>query len=215
MNRPLRVTILVVSMAAAGLCGAALRQPGNPGPSAPPSKAEKQTFMELLQRRGGPAPQHELLAPLVGDFDCEISLWTRPGAAPILAKATATGSWILGKRFVQISNTPAAGEALKIESMQVFGFDRRSSRFFCWAVDSTDTYSLLSRGTRDKETGTLTLMGTDEVPGKAPESFKQVIRPDGNDKYTSEVWVQAQGVPGADVDGWFKTVQLVYTRKAK
>ena len=150
---------------------------------------------------------------MVGDFDCEISLWPRPGAEPVLAKATAVGSWILGKRFVQVANTPAPGEELAIESLQVFGFDKRSSRFFCWAIDSTDTYSLLSRGTRDKDSGALTLLGTNEVPGKPVESFKQVIRPIDKDSYASEVWVQAMGMPGADVDGWFKAVQLKYTRR--
>ncbi len=221
-SRAWKFSGIAVLVAGAGLGGAALSQPqSQPQPGKPPAgiprpaTMDKKTFIEIIDKAGSPAPQHQLLTALVGEFDCVISLWPIPGSPAITAKATATGRWIMGKRFVEISTSPAAGEELALESMQVLGFDKRSERFFCWSIDSTDTYSLLSRGTCDEQSSTFVFIGDDEVPGRARQSFKQVIHVDSKQTYTSQVWLQTKDAKGADVDGWVKTVEISFTRRGK
>ncbi|MCK6477978.1 MAG: DUF1579 domain-containing protein [Phycisphaerales bacterium] len=179
-----------------------------------PGTIDKRAFLERIQKAGAPGPQHETLSPLVGEFDCTMTLWPGQGMPAVTASARASGSWIMDGRFVQVMNRPAPGEELAIESMQVIGFDRRAAKYFCWSVDSTDTYGLLAKGRMDAGSATVEMTGTSDVPGRAPEAFKQVIRIESQDRYVTQVWLLARGAAGADADGWIKTVEFAYTRRA-
>lgn len=216
MNRVLQAAVFVSCMALAAFGGAAINQPQSPAKPAPPAAPggiDKKAFMAAIDRAGGPAPEHAFLEPMVGEFDCEVSMWPRPGAEPIKAKATSRGAWILGKRFVQLENTAPADEDLKVDTMQILGYDKRTARYFNWGIDSTNTYCLLARGMRDASDGTFTLLGRDEVPGRKHTSFKQVIRVQDENHFSVEVLVQAPNAAGSDVEGWFQTVKIEYTRK--
>jgi hypothetical protein len=218
MNRVVQSVIFVscMGLAAVGgaaVGGAAMNQPKEGTQPAETGRIDKKAFMAAIDRAGGPAPEHAFLEPMVGEFDCQISMWPRPGAEALTAKATSTGTWIMGKRFVQLENTPAEGEELKISTMQMLGYDKRTSRYFNWGIDSTNTYCLLARGTRNEGDGTFTLLGRDEVPGRKHTSFKQIFKVESNDAFTVEVHIQAPGSAGADVEGWFRTIEIKYARK--
>jgi hypothetical protein len=213
MNRFVHSAIFVSCMALAAVGGAAINQPAEKTQPAETGRIDKKAFMAAIDRAGGPAPEHAFLEPMVGEFDCQISMWPRPGAEALTAKATSTGTWIMGKRFVQLENSPAEGEELKIDTMQILGYDKRTSRYFNWGIDSTNTYCLLARGTRNEGDGTFTLLGRDEVPGRKHTSFKQVIKVESNDAFAVEVHIQAPGAAGADIEGWFRTIEIKYARK--
>lgn len=195
---------------AAGFIAAALAaQPAQEKGKAP----SKKDIAAMLEKRGGPVEQHKALEPLVGEFDAEFRMNAGPGAPPMTAAGTASAKWILGKRFVQVSTAPAQGEDLKIESQATFGYDKRTSKYFWWGIDSTDTYSVWAEGTYDDKTKTFTLLGTNEEPGVGKLPFKTVIQIKDEKTNTVQIWFQMKGAPGADAEGWFMVVENVYTRK--
>lgn len=204
------------------LCTIATAQPPAAPPSPPPAPPaaqipaappmDKKTIAAMMEQRGGPAEEHKLLEPLVGEFNVEIRMSMMPGQPPLIARALGRARWIFGDRFIQAETRPADDEELKISSLSTFGFDKRSKKFFWIGIDSSDTYSVFSEGDYDKDTKTFTLLGENEEPGLGKVPFKTVIQIVNDDERLFQVWFLFNGAPGTDADGWFKVMEAAYAR---
>lgn len=189
----------------------------DPPEDRPEYAIDKATLRALIDRAGSPVEEHRALSPLVGAFDCLTTLRSGPGAAPIVTRSVASSGWMMDGRFVRLIGTPVAGEELPIESMHVLGFDRRAGVYFCWSIDSTDTYGLIARGTVDETDGAIVLHGTSESTGGAAEPFRQTIVMESPDRFTVRVWLRNAEATllnrSSAEHGWYMAVESVYTRQ--
>lgn len=146
-----------------------------PAGDAPGVKApgmDKKAIASMMAMRGQPSDAHKVLDAMVGDFDMNVSLMMGPGMPPLSIASSSKASWVLGKRFVEIRNAPAPGEELKMESISYLGYDQRTSKYFWWGVDNTDTYCVYAEGDYDAGTKTLTLWGHNTEPGMGEVKFR-------------------------------------------
>ncbi len=203
---------VVVGALLVGL-GRTLASPSAAESPQPAGRLDKKALIDMIRHAGGPVVEHKLLEPMIGTFDCEVRLTPAPGTPPIVARCESSARWILDNRFIELTGHPQQGEELPLESMQIFGYDKRSRQFFCWAIDSTDTYGLLCEGDYDSDSKTLTLLGEAQDAGLVRQRIKQVIHFDTADQQTSQVWIHVGNAPGADADGWFRSVEIIAKRK--
>ncbi|MCC6427816.1 MAG: DUF1579 family protein [Phycisphaerales bacterium] len=185
--------------------------PASSASTPPENTIGKKELAEILERSGAPGIEHRLLEPLVGKFECEMRLFVGGDPAGIVSRGVCTGRWIMGKRFVELSMLPAADEELKIESMQVLGFDTRSREHFCWGVDSTANHTAHARGSYDIVKRTFTLEGKNEESGQSAQAFRQVFRIDDDARITSQVWVKSD-LAGSE-GGWLKIAETEMVRR--
>lgn len=209
----MRSAVLLFAVCAVATAQPPAAPPGPPPPQVPAMPPmDRKSIAAMMEKHGGPAEEHKLLEPLVGDFNVEFRMSMMPGQPPLIARAKGTAKWILGGRFVQAETGPAEGEELKMASQSTFGFDKRSKKFFWIAIDSSDTYSVFAEGDYDKDSRTFTLLGENEEPGMGKVPFKTIIRLVSDDERLFQVWFQFKGAPGADAEGWFKVMEASYTR---
>lgn len=154
----------------------------------PDENAIKRQMMAALEQKGQPAPEHQRLEALVGDFDLSIAMMMGPGVPPVTARSSAHGRWVLGGRFVQITSDAAEGELFSVSSISYVGFDKRKSKYFWWGIDSTDTYSVFAEGDYDEGTRSLVLYGTNIEPELGGQTrFKTTFVLEAPDAHTMSV----------------------------
>jgi hypothetical protein len=182
------------------------------GVGAGDKKGEKLTpeqIMELVEKLGKPGPDHKLLEPLVGEFSCEVKVYTAPGKPPLESKATAARKWILGGRFL---SERYEGEAFgkPFTGMGWIGFDNVKKKFTVAWVDSMSTSIMNSLGVYDRDARTFTYIGEENSPfygGKV--KTRDTVRLVDNDTHVLEMYRQPVG--GQE----FKTLEITCKRKAK
>jgi hypothetical protein len=159
------------------------------------------------QQLAAPGPEHRQLSALAGDWDQEVKFWMAPGQPPMTIKGKCHNRMILGGRFL-VSETKAEG-AFPVETMSIFGFDRRHKKFVTVGLDTMGTYYVTGAGPYSDARRAIVMSGEDQEVGHVQE-YDFVLRIESADKYTVEVIfkdaVHTQG------KGEFKVVEIVHTR---
>jgi hypothetical protein len=114
-------------------------------------------YIKLAQ----PGPEHDILADLEGKWDIEIKMWTNPGANPLIMSAVAENKMILGGRFMQ-STSVGNYMGHTMESISIFGFDRRSDKFTIVGFDNQGTYWVTATGSWKEKDKVFSLYGEDD-----------------------------------------------------
>lgn len=122
---------------------------------------EQQKQMELM----GPGPEHATLAALAGTW--EESVTFNMGGPTIKSTGRAVNTMVLGGRFLKTESRnadPASG--LNIESLSLFGFDRRTGEYTVVGFDTMGTYYVTGRGKREAGAQQVAMQGeVDETIG--------------------------------------------------
>lgn len=144
-------------------------------------------IMQEHMRLGQPGPEHDRIASLAGTWDMEITMWPEPGAAPVqLPPAVVESEMILGGRFLQ-QHGRSEVDGMVIETMSLFGFDRRNDLYNLIALDTSGTYWVTASGQAVDES-TIVLSGSDWdgiVGGEQIYDF--VLRWEGPDTLVTEI----------------------------
>jgi hypothetical protein len=113
-------------------------------------------YIKLAQ----PGPEHDILAELEGKWNIEIKMWTNPGVEPLIMSAVAENKMILGGRFMQsVSLGDYMGHTM--ESISIFGYDRRSDKFTVVGFDNQGTYWVTASGNWKEQDKVISLYGED------------------------------------------------------
>jgi hypothetical protein len=112
-----------------------------------PTPEQIKAMAEKLQA----GPEHRVLAALEGNWSLDIT-YNVGAPQPLRSKGTATNRMILGGRFLvseAVSENPAGPAAgdQQIESMGIYGFDRRTSEYTTIGLDTMGTYWVAAAGT--------------------------------------------------------------------
>ncbi len=72
----------------------------------PEMQAEMAAWMKLAQ----PGDHHKHLAPFVGSWKGEVTMWMGPDQAPMIEESEADVRWLMGGRFLQWQQTGSFGD---------------------------------------------------------------------------------------------------------
>lgn len=140
-----------------------------------------------------PSPEHRELGALAGRWNLEVT-YNAGNGKTMTATGTAENRMVLGGRFLiseSTSSVPAGAPAgmTAIDSMRIYGFDRRTRTFTIVELDSLGTYWVTAAGTK-KDANTIVMSGeTLDDHGGAPEmrQYDMVLRVIDRDTYAAEV----------------------------
>ena len=171
-----------------------------------PTEAQMRAMLEKTQ----PNARHQELAALAGRWTLEIT-YRMGGGQAITATGTTVNRMILGGRFLVSESSsappPGAPAGTAIETMRIYGYDRRINQFTIIELDSMGTYWVSATGEKKESTILMSGESLDDHGGK-PEmrKFDMVLRVVDPDTYVTEVIFKFQGRPD------LKLVEALYRR---
>lgn len=176
----------------------------------PSADQDPAAMMEAFMKYASPGPEHEALAPLVGDFDVKLKVFMAgPGGPAMESDATASARWVLGKRFVQ-QEASATLMGMPWDSITMTGYDRGKQQYVSSSANSMDTQMTILYGSRHRDSGDLVFYGPLDEPAISVfgRPIRNVIRFNDDGSYVVEVYDLHVGED-------YKVVEMHYTPKKK
>ena len=161
-------------------------------------------MMQAWQESMTPGPMHEMLASRVGEWTAEVKMWMDPSQPPTTSEATTVCEAMLGGRYFKSIHT---GDmmGMPFEGYEISGYDNVKKKFFNVWMDNMGTGIMMTEGTYDEASKTLTLTGQITEPMGTVMNVREVIKVADNDHSTFEMYV----VMG---DQEMKNMEINYTR---
>lgn len=169
-----------------------------------PDADQMAAFMEAVS----PDENHAVLEPLAGSWSHAVAFYPAPGAEAIQMTATSAAEMTMGGRYLV---TEIHGDFLgaPFEGREVMGYDKVKGQYFALFHDNMSTGPVVSWGSWDPTTKTMTMEGTlaDPMTGELEKKIRNTTRflDDGTIHY--ENWG-----PGPDGE-MYKTMEIHSTRQ--
>lgn len=169
-----------------------------------PAADEMAAMMEAV----APDENHVVLEQLAGSWSHEVQFYPAPGAEPMAMTATSTSEMTMGGRYLV---TEIDGDFLgtPFEGREVMGYDKVRGQYFALFHDNMSTGPMISWGSWDPATRTMSMEGTfaDPMTGNLEKKVRNTTRflDDGSVHY--ENWG-----PGPDGQ-MYKTMEIHSTRQ--
>ncbi len=165
-----------------------------------------QAAMEQMTKTGA---EHAALARAVGTWDVQSSMWMAPGAPPVVSKASATFSQILGGKWLRqdyqgdMMGQPYVGQS-------TIGYDTMTKQYVATWIDGFSTGMMVMAG--KSSDGGKTITWTSEMPfcpmTGGPIAMRYVEAWASADHMTFTMFQTPKG--GTES----KSMELVYSRRA-
>lgn len=190
-NMKLRLTLVVAVVAGSSLAPGARLARAQQGPVVPQ-----------------PTPEHELLKKDVGTWDAKVKSWNAPDAQPIETAAVEKNEMLPGGLWLLTRFDGAFGD-LKFFGVGQTGYDPESKKYIGTWIDNMNPYIMVTKGTYDAATKTMTATGEMREPGNPqPVPLKNVSR--YVDDNTRNFAMYATGADGKE----WKMLEITYKRRA-
>jgi hypothetical protein len=164
-------------------------------------------MMKKVEAASTPGPAHQVLEPLVGDWDAEVKMWMEPKAAPTVSKGSAKSTWALKGRFVR---QEFSGEFMgkPFHGISFTGYDNVRQKYRSVWLDDMSTTMVTSEGEADTDGKVISFGGNYAcaLTGEKNKATKQIYRVLSRDKHVFEMHDPTRGENS-------KTMEIVYTRK--
>ncbi|HUP00394.1 MAG TPA: DUF1579 domain-containing protein [Gemmatimonadota bacterium] len=169
--------------------------------------AEEQLMMEKWTEYATPGEEHAHLAQLEGAWNWTARFWMAPGDEPMESSGTSSSEMAFGGRYL-IEGYEGSAMGQPFEGHGMTGYDNRDEEYIAVWVDNHSTGVMISRGSYDPATRTLTMTGTyDDVVTGEEKTMRGVTTIVDDDTVRYEAYT-----PGPDgVE--FKSFELVSTRQ--
>lgn len=166
------------------------------------TEEENKKWMEYAT----PADMQKMMASWDGNWDEDIKMWMAPGAPEQTMKASCTNRMILGGRY-QESTHKGDFMGMPFEGIGTLGWDNAGKFFVNTWIDNFGTGMMISTGTWDEKTKTITLKGsmTDPMTGK-PVQIRETLRIVNDDTQIMEQFTMKDGQE-------FKNMEIKMTRR--
>jgi hypothetical protein len=150
---------------------------------------EMQKMMETYAKYATPGEHHQLLDPLVGNWEATTSWRMEPDAEPQTSQATSECMWILGGRYLQ-ENVTGEMDGNVFHGIGITGYDNFRGKYFSFWIDEMATSYMVSEGTVDETGKVFTMKGTydDIMTGQKGKEFRTVSRIIDNDTHLYEMY---------------------------
>jgi hypothetical protein len=169
-----------------------------------PTEADMAAMMEAVS----PDEHHAVLEQLVGSWNHAIKFYAAPGAPAADLTATSVAEMSMGGRYLV---TEFSGDFMgaPFEGREVMGYDKVKGKYFALWHDNMSTGPMISWGSWDPATKTMTMEGTgsDPMSGNPDLRIRNTTQllDDGSVHY--ENWG-----PGPDGES-FKSMEIHSTRQ--
>ena len=205
-------SILLLLAAATGLPSFA--QDATPAKPAD-AKPDDAQMMAMMMDLAKPGENHKIIEGLTGTWTYTTKFWESPdtNTPPMEYSGTSVTKPIMGGRYFQSDYTgrmqmPGAdGKMMDMEfhGMQIDGFDNVKKKFVSSWVDNMGTGIMLSEGTYDPATKTITYTSEEEpVPG-VKMKVRELVKLADKDHHTFEFYEDRGG-------NEVKTMEITSTR---
>jgi len=116
-------------------------------------------YMELAQ----PGTEHDWLAKYAGTWEQTYTMYASPESEPMVSVGKAEAEMILGNRFLQsVSRGNMMG--MDVESISLFGFDKRFKKYTLDGYDTMGTYGIHAEGVYDPNLKSIRFRGKNYEP---------------------------------------------------
>jgi len=166
--------------------------------------AANDEMMKAWQESMTPGPMHEMLASGVGEWKAEVTMWMDPNQPPSTSEATTVIESMLGGRYFKATHTGMM-MGMPFEGFEISGYDNVKKKFFNVWIDNMGTGMMVSEGTYDEATKTLTYTGQMTDPMGTDMNVREVIKKTDKDHSTFEMYVDMGGKE-------MKNMEIKYTR---
>ena len=193
----------------------AFAQDATPAKSAD-SKPDDAQMMAMMLDLAKPGENHKILEESVGSWTYTTKFWMSPdtNTPPMESSGTAVTKPIMGGRYFQSDHTgkmqmPGAdGKTMEMEfhGMEIAGFDNVKKKFVSSWVDNMGTGIMLSEGTYDPATKTITYTSEEEPMPGVKMKVRELVKLTDKDHQTFEFYEDRGGTE-------VKTMEITSTRE--
>ena len=165
--------------------------------------------MKEMMALAQPGPEHKMFENMVGTWEQTVKFWMKPGAEPSEMKGKSVNKMILGGRFLQSDVTGGEGE-MKMEGLNIMGYDRRHKKFTTVGFDTWGTYYVTAAGPYYEESKSIVMYGEDEEPTAGiTQKYDIIVRFVDDDTYVTEIVFKDERTPDQSE---FKMVEVTNKR---
>lgn len=174
----------------------------------PAMSAEEKAMMEKWHAFMTPGEPHKVLAAKVGTWTAKVSMWQAPGAPPSTSEGMSTMEMILDGRYLKDTFT-GSYNGMPFQGSGLTAYDNIKKKYVSTWIDNMGTGIMVSEGTYDPATKTL------NSTGESPDLMTWKYNPaKGVERYLGpDHWAMEMHSPTPDGKGWFKMMEIDYTRK--
>jgi len=177
----------------------------------PPSEAEMMAMMTELAK---PGENHKLLATGVGTWTYVSKWWMDPSAAPSESTGVAVTREVMGGRYfisehtgkMQMSGPDGKMTEMEFKGMSTEGYDNAKKKFVSSWIDNMGTGIILSEGSYDEATKSLTYRAEYEMMPGTKTKIREVIKIADRNHRSMEFFEDRGGTE-------VKTMEITYSRK--
>lgn len=177
-----------------------------------PSDAEMMAMMTELAKIG---ENHKLLAQGVGTWTYTLKWWMDPSAPPSESSGTTVTKELMGGRYfisehtgkMQMPGPDGKMKDMDFKGVATEGYDNVKKKFVSSWIDNMGTGIMISEGTYDAATKTLTSHTECEMMPGMKTKIRQVLKITDKDHRTFEFYEDRGGTE-------VKTMEIKYTRKS-
>ncbi|HET6361531.1 MAG TPA: DUF1579 domain-containing protein [Gemmatimonadota bacterium] len=160
------------------------------------ARAQEMTpeMMETWARFSNPGEHHQIFNEMAGSWTHKVTMWMAPGAPPMESTATSTSELSMDGRWLEDTFSGTMW-GMPFEGHNLLGYDNFREEYVSIWRDNLSTAPMISRGTYDPATKTLTMTATvdDFMSGARDVPVRQVITSPDATHSTMEMYM-----PGPD-----------------
>lgn len=164
---------------------------------------------DTMPEMGKPGPEHEKLAPFVGEFRARVKLWMGPGD-PVQSTGTMTNTRDLGGLYLrqQYQGDPGEGPLPAFEGRGFWGYNKTTRKYEGFWIDNASTSMQIETGSSDATGKVWTMVGNVRNPRTGEPMMKRsVITLKDNDHHRIEMFFESDGRES-------RAMEIDYTRSA-
>jgi hypothetical protein len=177
-----------------------------------PSESEMMAMMMEMAKTG---ENHKHLQEMAGTWSYTVKWWMSPEAPPNVSSGTMVSKPVMDGRYVisehtgkmQMPGPDGKSMDMEFKGMSVEGYDNAKKKFVASWIDNMGTGIMMSEGTYDAATRTLTYLAEYEPMPGMKTKMRQVIKTVDKNHRTMEFF-EDRG--GSEV----KTMEMSYERKS-
>ena len=173
-------------------------------------------MMAMMMDLAKPGENHKILEGLTGTWTYTTKFWMSPdtNTPPMESSGTAVTKSIMGGRYFQSDHTgkmqmPGADGKMTdmdFHGMQIDGFDNVKKKFVSSWVDNMGTGIMMSEGSYDPATKTITYTSEEEPMPGMKMKVRELVKLTDKDHHTFEFYEDHGGTE-------VKTMEIISTRK--
>jgi hypothetical protein len=181
-------------------------QDATPAKSADDKPNDSQMMMAMMEL-AKPGENHKLLEGLSGTWTYTSKFWVSPdtNTPPMESSGTAVAKPIMGGRYLEIDNTGKM-MGMEFQGIETTGYDNVKKKFVSSWVDNMGTGIMLSEGTYDPATKTITYTAEEEPMPGMKIKVRELLKLTDKDHHTYEFYEDRGGTE-------VKTMEITSTRE--